>query len=447
MIEGSYQSRRFEERFACGRLDTISAAGRIRSRRTAARSRPPICASRPCASRRCRRGGRASSRSAGFAAVADVPDAPRDALSISRSVRRSMRCCPVDADQSWRGWSCRHRAPRVVAPNGGDRVVLGHEGLQVRAWPGRGTRHRPVPEVVGALAALAPLSVVGALHQANRNPSPRRRSAAAPRPVAFARGRSCSACAAARGGRGRGDPLRRVSAARRGCASAAWCTRQRNAPVDRRAAQQLVELAHEPAFVRIRRRRLLRYGRRLQPQPAKKSRIPATTIDNPWLTTPCGYPAGFVPTRAESNRSQIDRPDGTPVSPAGGRDRHEVVTQMRSSVPLRASVSRHAQLRERAHPHHGRRQPNRPPRTHSGCGASAFTGVPPASRRSTIVDGIPVTSISRTLVDLADILPRAELREVFTTAKAKGLLDMRPSRRPRARRMALLAADAARSDG
>src|SRR3954447_18477677 len=42
----------------------------------------------------------------------------------------------------------------------------------------------------------------------------------------------------------------------------------------------------------------------------------------------------------------------------------------------------------------------------------------------TVVDGIPVTSISRTLVDLAEILPRDELREVFANASAKGLLDM-----------------------
>jgi hypothetical protein len=42
----------------------------------------------------------------------------------------------------------------------------------------------------------------------------------------------------------------------------------------------------------------------------------------------------------------------------------------------------------------------------------------------TVVDGIPVTSISRTLVDLAEILPRDELREVFADASARGLLDM-----------------------
>jgi hypothetical protein len=42
----------------------------------------------------------------------------------------------------------------------------------------------------------------------------------------------------------------------------------------------------------------------------------------------------------------------------------------------------------------------------------------------TVVDGLPVTSISRTLVDLAEILPRDELREVFAHASARGLLEM-----------------------
>ena len=42
----------------------------------------------------------------------------------------------------------------------------------------------------------------------------------------------------------------------------------------------------------------------------------------------------------------------------------------------------------------------------------------------TVVDGIPVTSVSRTLVDLAEILPRDELREVFEDARAKGMLDI-----------------------
>jgi hypothetical protein len=42
----------------------------------------------------------------------------------------------------------------------------------------------------------------------------------------------------------------------------------------------------------------------------------------------------------------------------------------------------------------------------------------------TVVEGVPVTSVSRPLVDLAEILPRDELRRAFATARAKGLLDM-----------------------
>ena len=41
-----------------------------------------------------------------------------------------------------------------------------------------------------------------------------------------------------------------------------------------------------------------------------------------------------------------------------------------------------------------------------------------------VVDGLPVTSVSRTLIDLAEILPRDELREIFAEPSAKGLLDM-----------------------
>lgn len=42
------------------------------------------------------------------------------------------------------------------------------------------------------------------------------------------------------------------------------------ADVDSDAAQQRIEPAHEPAFVGIRRRRFLRDGRRLGPQPTGK---------------------------------------------------------------------------------------------------------------------------------------------------------------------------------
>jgi hypothetical protein len=42
----------------------------------------------------------------------------------------------------------------------------------------------------------------------------------------------------------------------------------------------------------------------------------------------------------------------------------------------------------------------------------------------TCVDGIPVTSVSRTLIDLADVMPPDELRAVFRRAREMELLDM-----------------------
>jgi hypothetical protein len=41
----------------------------------------------------------------------------------------------------------------------------------------------------------------------------------------------------------------------------------------------------------------------------------------------------------------------------------------------------------------------------------------------TVVDGIPVTTVSRTLIDLAECMDEAELRECFENARARGLLD------------------------
>ena len=42
----------------------------------------------------------------------------------------------------------------------------------------------------------------------------------------------------------------------------------------------------------------------------------------------------------------------------------------------------------------------------------------------TVVDGLPVTSVARTLIDLAEVMDRAELRGCFRAARAKGLLDL-----------------------
>jgi hypothetical protein len=47
--------------------------------------------------------------------------------------------------------------------------------------------------------------------------------------------------------------------------------------------------------------------------------------------------------------------------------------------------------------------------------------------------GIPVTSVPRTLIDLAEVLPADELREAFAMARARGLLDMAAVHRSRAR--------------
>ncbi len=41
-----------------------------------------------------------------------------------------------------------------------------------------------------------------------------------------------------------------------------------------------------------------------------------------------------------------------------------------------------------------------------------------------VVDGIPCTSVARTLVDLAGVVDGNELRQVFFNAEARGLLDL-----------------------
>ena len=42
----------------------------------------------------------------------------------------------------------------------------------------------------------------------------------------------------------------------------------------------------------------------------------------------------------------------------------------------------------------------------------------------TVVDGIPVTSVARTLVDLAEVMSRDELRATFARARDLGMLDI-----------------------
>jgi hypothetical protein len=42
----------------------------------------------------------------------------------------------------------------------------------------------------------------------------------------------------------------------------------------------------------------------------------------------------------------------------------------------------------------------------------------------TIVDGIPVTTVVRTLIDLAEVMDVDELRRCFASARDRGLLDL-----------------------
>ena len=51
----------------------------------------------------------------------------------------------------------------------------------------------------------------------------------------------------------------------------------------------------------------------------------------------------------------------------------------------------------------------------------------------TTVDGLRVTSVARTLVDLAECMTQNELRETFEVAREKGLLNIADVRASRAR--------------
>jgi predicted transcriptional regulator of viral defense system len=51
----------------------------------------------------------------------------------------------------------------------------------------------------------------------------------------------------------------------------------------------------------------------------------------------------------------------------------------------------------------------------------------------TIINGLPVTSLARTLLDCAEVCGPEELREMFTNAQRRGLLDVQAVRRSRAR--------------
>jgi hypothetical protein len=58
---------------------------------------------------------------------------------------------------------------------------------------------------------------------------------------------------------------------------------------------------------------------------------------------------------------------------------------------------------------------------------------PPHPEDVAVVDGIPVTSPARTLVDCAEVMERDELCATFRRARDLGLLDIEAVRRARAR--------------
>ena len=66
--------------------------------------------------------------------------------------------------------------------------------------------------------------------------------------------------------------------------------------------------------------------------------------------------------------------------------------------------------------------PRRPSDTPGG--VVAHHGPPLHPDDVTIVDGIPVTSVARTLIDLAEVMDADELRRCFAAARERGLLDL-----------------------
>lgn len=50
-----------------------------------------------------------------------------------------------------------------------------------------------------------------------------------------------------------------------------------------------------------------------------------------------------------------------------------------------------------------------------------------------VVDGIPCTSVSRTLIDLGEVMGEEEIRQCFVNARERGLLDAEALRASRAR--------------
>lgn len=57
-------------------------------------------------------------------------------------------------------------------------------------------------------------------------------------------------------------------------------------------------------------------------------------------------------------------------------------------------------------------------------GVVAHHGPPLHPDDVAIVNGVPVTSVARTLIDLAEVMDAEELRRCFVAARERGLLDL-----------------------
>lgn len=66
-------------------------------------------------------------------------------------------------------------------------------------------------------------------------------------------------------------------------------------------------------------------------------------------------------------------------------------------------------------------------------GVVVHRGPPLHPEEIAIVNGLPVTSVARTLLDCAECSQPRELREMFMNAREQGLLDVAAVRRSRAR--------------
>jgi hypothetical protein len=66
-------------------------------------------------------------------------------------------------------------------------------------------------------------------------------------------------------------------------------------------------------------------------------------------------------------------------------------------------------------------------------GVIAHRGPPLHPDDMDVVNGIPVTSVSRTLIDLAEVMDADELRACFAAARDRGLLDLEQLAAARAR--------------